>query len=528
MPTTQPDCHRTERIGRGLCLAIAVLLVTCTTLPPDVLGVPSYAFDQPLATQLGQSYLPQLAPGQSGFHLLVSGPEAFAARGALAEAAQRTLDLQYYIVDHDSTATLLMDGVLRAANRGVRVRLLVDDLNVGNRESDLAMLAGHPNVAVRLFNPFSRRGSFGLAQVLEWLGNTARLNRRMHNKLWIADGAVAVMGGRNLGDAYFNASPDSDFADLDVLAAGPVVGQVARSFDQYWNSEEAVPIASTVGPPPAPAELEQAWAGLTAQALRFRESDYVRTLRKTAFGGLVRTGQVPLVVAPAEALFDLPVDPRAGAIERKSAIFPVLHRSVGQARREVILVSPYLIPGAAGLEALCGLTHRGVRVRILTNSLASTDVPVVHAGYARYRPQMLACGVALYELRPGGPGARTPRLGLSSGASLHTKAIVVDGETVFIGSMNLDPRSRKLNTEVALRIESQELGRQLTALFDEATTLDQVLRVELDEPGNASASLHWESLENDRPVRYASEPMASEWRRWMARLLGALAPEALL
>ncbi|MBD9667410.1 phospholipase D family protein [Variovorax sp. VRV01] len=513
-----------------LLLAAALLLAACAAIAFDAPRAPSHAFDQPLQTSLGRTYFAQLAsaPGQSGFHLLVSGPEAFAARGALAAAAERTLDLQYYSVADDSTATLLLDGVLRAAQRGVRVRLLVDDLNVGDREAHLSVLAGHPNVEVRLFNPFSQRGSFGLVQVLELLGDGERLNRRMHNKLWIADGAVAVMGGRNLGNAYFNASQERDFADLDVLAAGPVVAEVSRSFDQYWNSREAVPIAAVAGPAPPLADLRQAWAEIAAQAGHFREGAYVRSLRRTAFGGLVRSGRVPLVVAPAEALFDVPANSLAGSPEATSAIFPVLRKDVEQARHDVILVSPYLVPGATGVEVLCGLARRGVRVRILTNSLASTDVPVVHAGYARYRPQLLACGVVLYELRPGGPGARTPRLGLSSGASLHAKAVVVDSHAVFIGSMNLDPRSSKLNTEVALRIESQELGGQLTALFGEATTLDQVFEVELDEPGNAASSLRWQSLDGDRPVRYSSDPLASAWRVWMARFLGGLAPEALL
>jgi putative cardiolipin synthase len=168
-----------------------------------------------------------------------------------------------------------------------------------------------------------------------------------------------------------------------------------------------------------------------------------------------------------------------------------------------------------------------VRVRILTNSLASTDVPLVHAGYARYRPQMLACGIELHELRPGVASPRT-RIGLSSGASLHSKAVVVDGELVFIGSMNLDPRSRHLNSELALRIDSRTLGRQMTTLFDDATTLDQAYRVGLDEPGNAKAALHWDAVVDGRPIRYTDEPLASAWRRWFVRLLGRLAPEDLL
>jgi len=518
------------RAERVVAVAVALLLAGCASVPFDGPRVPSYAFDQPLLTPLGQVYLPQLAskPGQSGFHLLVSGPEAFAARAALAESTQRTLDLQYYSVARGSTSTLLLDAALRAAQRGVRVRLLVDDLNVGDRESDLAMLAGHPNVEVRLFNPLSQRGGFGLKQVLELIGDSDRLNRRMHNKLWIADGAVAVMGGRNLGDTYFDASPEGDFADLDVLAAGPVVGEASRSFDEYWNSEWAVPIVSIVGPAPPPSELQRAWAEMAERAERFRRSDYVRALRETAFGLLVRTGQVPLVVAAAEVLSDPPGDPYIGEAEKKGAIFPVLRQVVERARQEVIMVTPYLVPGARGLDVLCGLTRRGVRVRIFTNSLASTDVALVHAGYARYRPRMLACGVQLYELRPKSLRAKGRRIGLSSGASLHTKAIVVDGKTVFVGSMNLDPRSRSLNSEVALQIDSPELGRQLTGLFDEATTLEEAFRVGLDEPGNPQSSLHWDGIENDQPVRYTSEPLASEWRRWVVRLLGALTPEDLL
>lgn len=510
-------------------MLVALLFMGCAPNRVGVSRTSSLAFDQPLQTPLGRTYAPLLPqPGQSLFHLLVSGPEAFAARAALAEAAQQTLDLQYYIVAHDASANALLDAALRAARRGVRVRLLVDDLNVGDHELHLASLAGESNLEVRLFNPFFQRGELGFSQLLEWLTDTDRLNRRMHNKLWIADGAVAVMGGRNLGDAYFNLSPGRDFADLDVLAAGEVVANMGRSFDRYWNSETAVPIQSIAGPSHAAVELQKLWDDMAARALRFRDSDYVRALQKTAFGGQVRTGRVPMVAAPAQILDQLPPDVPAGALEPAGAIFPQLRRSIENAQKEVVLVSPYLVPAPPGVEVLCGVARRGVVVRILTNSLASTDVPLVHAAYARYRPQLLACGITLHELRPGGPTDAAPRLGLSSGASLHSKAFVVDGETVFLGSMNLDPRSRLLNTEVALQIESRELGGQLTLLFDEAVEPGLVFHVALDEAGNAAASLHWESREKGQQVRYTRDPLASLWRRWMVGLLGALAPEAFL
>ena len=516
-----------------LLVALTVLVAGCASVRFDTERVPSYAFDQPHLTPLGQTYLPQLAdrPGQSGFHLLVSGQDAFAARAALSESSHRTLDLQYYIVAQDKTATMLLYSALRAAQRGVRVRLLIDDMNAGNREFDLAALVRHPNVEVRLFNTFSRRGSFGISRALELLGDGDRLNRRMHNKLWIADSAVAVIGGRNLGDVYFNASQKTDFGDLDVLAAGPVVADMARSFDQFWNSAWAVPVEAIVAAPHDDASSKFAATEMAERVAQFRESEYVRSLRTTALGRQVRAGTVPLVVAPASVLYDAPGEERAATADtadRKDTIFSVMRQSVERAQREVVLVTPYLVPGASGVALLCAVAGRGVRVRILTNSLVSTDVPIVHAGYARYRPQMLACGVELYEMRPGGLVSMPTRIGLSSGASLHTKAVVVDGDAVFIGSMNLDPRSARLNTEVALRIDSQELGRQLVALFDEATMLDQAFRVGLDEAGNVNAPLHWDAIESALPVRYAGEPLASAGRRWIVRILGALVPEDLL
>ena len=506
------------------------LIVGCASIRLDVPRTPSYAIDRPEDTDLGRGFGKQLAStaAQSGVHLLVSGKEAFAVRAALAESAQRTLDLQYYIVTQDATATLLLYRALRAAQRGVRVRLLIDDINTGLRDSDLAILARHPHVEVRLFNPFPIRGLSSMARVLELLGDAARLNRRMHNKLWIADNAVAVMGGRNLADTYFEAASERSFGDLDVLAAGAVVREISRSFDEYWNSAWAVPIEAVLRTPAAADDVDQALAEMAARADRFRESEYARTLRETGLGLLVHAGQLPLIPANATALYDLPGNLQADVPDKQGAIFPVLRRIVDGAQHEVILISPYFVPSDRSLELLCGLARRGVRIRVLTNSLASTDVPVVHAGYARRRPGLLACGVELYELRPPAAGSPRVRAGLSSGASLHAKAVVVDRQSIFLGSMNLDPRSKWLNTEVALQIESATLGEQLAGVFEEATAPDQVFRVRLDDAGNPAGALHWESVEDGRPVRFTSEPLASAWRRIITPIMGALTPEELL
>jgi putative cardiolipin synthase len=517
-----------------LALATGLLVMGCSTARVDVPRPLTQAIAHPEETLLGRSAAAQLAatPGQSGFNLLVSGQEAFLARAALAEAAERTLDLQYYIVAQDASATLLLYRALRAAQRGVRVRLLIDDIYAVGRDFDLAALATHPNVQIRVFNPFTYRGPFGLSRLFEWLGDSDRLNRRMHNKLWIADNAVAVIGGRNLGDAYFNVGTDNDFADLDVLAAGPVVQAMSNSFDAYWNSASATPVGAFLDTPLGAEHLEQALTRMAANAERFRASEYAQALRDSGIGPLLRAGRFPLVPASA-SVFDtgVPAPAAKGATDAARPVAVAIRQLVEGAQHEAMLISPYFIPSARGVDFLCGLVKRGVHVRVLTNSLASTDVPVVHAGYARYRPGLLACGVALHEMRPragqAGLSVRT-RAGLSSGASLHAKAVMVDGRSVLIGSMNLDPRSRQSNSEIAVLIESPILARQIGALFEEATAPEQAFGVELSEPGDANAPLVWRGSENGEPVRYQREPLASWWRRLVAGLLGVLAPEELL
>ena len=513
-----------------MLVAGVALVAGCATWRLEVPHAPSHAIDAGQDSFLARNVASRIdrSSGLSGFRVLASGQEAFLARAALAESAQHSLDLQYFIVAEDATATLLLYRTLRAAQRGVRVRLLVDDLYVAGRDADLAVFAAHPNVEVRVFNPFRFRSLQGLARILEILGDGARLNQRMHNKLWIADNAAGVVGGRNLGDAYFAAQGASDFADLDLLATGPIVAELSRSFDEYWNSELAVPIEAIAGEPPVAGQLEEVLAQMASKADRFRDTEYAQSLRATDLGRLLRRGEVPLVAARATALRESPAKPPGDAADRHPESPISLRPIVEKARREAILVSPYFIPSERGMGVLCALVRQGIRVRILTNSLASTDVPVVHAGYAHYRPRLLACGVELHELRPGAKRAEGARRGLSSGGSLHAKALVVDREVVVVGSMNFDPRSRFSNTEIGVLIESAELGGELGTLFDEATSLDQSFRVELTNPGDENSPLTWAALENGLPVRYTEEPLAGWWRRVSSAVLGALAPEEML
>ncbi len=513
-----------------LALALLALLPGCSTLRLDVARPVSYAVAQTQDSLLGRAYLSRYpASGDiSGVRLLASGVEAFVMRAALAEAAERSIDMQYYVVAQDATATLLLYRTLLAAQRGVRVRLLLDDIGAAGRDFDLATLAAHPNVQIRIFNPFLQRAPFGMSRLFEFIGDSERLNRRMHNKLWIADNAVAVTGGRNLGDVYFAAQGEGDFADLDVLATGPVVAQASQSFDEYWNSEWAIPIIGFVDEAPGRAEFHGALAGLAEYAARFRETEYARALRSADLGRQLREGSLAFIAARAWAAYDPPGKIDKTAPADGGRVLTALRPLVEAARHEVILVSPYFIPSARGLDLLCALVQRGVKVRLLTNSLASTDVPAVHSGYSRYRPRLLACGVHLHELRLNLTRAARTRSGLSSGASLHAKAIAVDRKIVMVGSMNLDPRSRLSNTEIAIAIESAELGEQLAALFEEATALDQAYEVRLSEPGNAGAPLLWLGREGEHAVQFSDEPGASAWRRFIADLFDVFLPEDLL
>jgi putative cardiolipin synthase len=527
--------RRVRRAVAALGLAVIVTLTSaaCTTPRPDVPRPFSQAWPRPEETVLGREFEQQLAghPGKSGFYPLASGMDAFTVRASLAETAERTLDLQYFIVHEDTTTQFLLYRVLRAADRGVRVRLLIDDLDAAGRDFDLASFAAHPNIEVRAFNPFASRGPLGLSQLLDFLGDPARLNRRMHNKLWIADNAMAIVGGRNLGDEYFDAHGEVNFADLDILAAGSVVRDISRSFDDYWNSEWAVPIEALVAAPLGAAQLAAFERILEARLDGFRDSDYARALRETHLGFRLRSGQLPLIPADAIALYDPPAKiSGSGADAAPRQIFASRMRPiVDTVQREVILISPYFIPSDEGIAVLGAVARRGVRVRILTNSLASTDyVPLAYAGYARLRARLLAAGLELYEMRPeprDAGGSRRPLA--SSGAYLHTKAVVVDRRHVVIGSMNLDPRSRLYNTEVAVLLESSELGARLGTLFEEAVRPTHAFRVERAGRGQET-ELVWITEEAGKEVRYDREPLAGFWRRLLAKLLGAFAPEDLL
>lgn len=486
-------------------LAAAVLLLAVLSACIGPVEVPahekpvSHALEQPEATALGQALDPALEahPDQSGLRLLIEGREAFVARLRLARAAERTLDLQVYLWDADATGLMLMAAMVDAADRGVRVRLLLDDLNRPGRDSDLAVLDAHPNIHLRLFNPArAREGA-----VLDFLVDFDRMNHRMHNKAMIADNTLAIIGGRNVADHYFTVAEESNFRDVDLLAAGPVVSEASALFDTFWNSEWAVPLAAFLeDPPPAP---DPSLAGdLAARA--FEGSDQPFDLKEAV---LAADTAAPADLAEglnwgaAEVFGDLP-----GA---ETPSHPGLLTELtdgddgGPIRRELLVEVAYFIPGDAGVRRLCGLARQGVDVAILTNSFGSNDMSMAHAGYARYRKPLLACGVRLFELRPDADLVERDWEWLAPGsrANLHSKAAVLDRRRAVVGSFNMDPRSNRLNTEMALLVHdarlAERLAEHITAGMDPANSY----RLALEDGG-----IVWITLRDGRLEQHRAEP----------------------
>ena len=504
---------------RHLVLASLLLLAACAPAPPR----PELAHDAVLppaqATRLDERVQAEGAahPGQSGFRLVFDGVEAFALRAASARAAGRSLDVQYYIWHNDTTGRLLVRELLQAADRGVRVRLLLDDMDARANNFALAGIDAHPNIEVRVFNPYgSREGSAG--KFTETVAGAKRLNRRMHNKAWIADNRVALTGGRNVGDEYFAASEATNFFDLDFLAVGPAVEELGRAFDGYWNSTAAYPIAALAKAPPDEAALAALRAKGEEAYARDRQSAFVRALPTSEPVQKLMAGQLPMQwSAHWQVLADAPMKSLAESAEPvRSAVLEGLRARMLQARSEITLISPYFVPGEEGTSGLVAQQAAGKRVSILTNSLAANDVAAVHGGYSRYRKPLLEGGIALYELKPtagAGEGGKKSWFG-SSGASLHTKAALFDRREVFVGSFNLDPRSVSLNCEQGVLVENEELARELQARYEAATGGRFAWKLGRNEKG----ALTW----TDDSGTLAKEPQASFGRKlqsWMTRVL---------
>ena len=516
---------------------LAALATGCATLPDGLQGPSSRAIPASTDTALGRlARSSQPDPDLSGFRLMPSGDAALDTRLQLAARAQRSLDVQYYHIENDDTGRTFLRSLRDAALRGVRVRLLMDDLYTAGEDELLLGLAATPGVEMRLFNPFPAGRSRLSTRFAASLFDFSRVQRRMHNKLFIADGALAVAGGRNIGSRYFTQTTGENFLDLDTVVAGALLPRLAQLFDRYWNSEHVVPIERLVTDTRPAAERRQRFEELTGAANN-------RPPRRPAPNDLLgyapladdlAAGRLGLVWARAEAYADSP-DRVLGLTAQYGGVplldvdgvrYNVIER-LRRARLVVAIVSPYLIPGDEGLDAMRRARERGVALSLVTNSLAATDEPLVHTGYRRYRQRMLELGVGLYELSSQRT-RRSVRLGLfgTQIGRLHAKTAVFDREWLFIGSMNFDPRSDRHNTELGLFIQSPELARQLVKLAD---TLKRqgTYRLALDDRG----SLVWIGSDEDgdgAATPLTEEPDSSPWERLMLNLLAPLVPESLL
>ncbi len=504
---------------QGILVSMLVLLVGCSGFPKDYSRFVSYAPDPDTNGRIARITHEELNkhPGKSGLYSLEGGQDSLVARLALVDAAERSLDIQYYIWHQDATGLLLLDRILQAADRGVQVRLLLDDLGNIPTDETLLALATHPNISIRIFNPTSQRTLWMLSAFLEF----ERINGRMHNKSLTADSQVTIIGGRNIGDEYFENHEALDFGDLDVLAIGPVVRQVVDSFDIYWNSVYSIPIVAAAKREAESDALKKLRPTL-AKAASVTGSDYVSDLSNSPLNRILKTRCIlPLEWGVAHALYDEPEKVENGN-HRARELMPLLEPTINRAREEVVIVSSYFIPGKEGVKLIRRLRNKGITVRVITNSITATDVFPVHANYAKYRKKLLRMGVELYEIKSDAPiwskkDQRRKRkketgIGSVSRSSLHTKAFIFDRKHIFIGSLNLDPRSIEINTEIGLLIESESLATDTIRRLDAKLPVNayrlELKSIDPDDP-IAGDRIEWVTTENGKEVRYRSEPFVS-------------------
>jgi len=563
-----------RRVLPALAIAFTALWLSgCASLPSEVDRPVSTALANPAETRLGALVAARAAKAgtrnDSGFALVGDAELAFTSRMTLIKAAQKTLDIQYYAIFADDSTERMFDALREAAGRGVRIRILLDDFNTSGKNAQVLKLAFEKNFELRLFNPLpGGRGSM-VMRILGNLKDAARLQRRMHNKIFVADNAVAITGGRNLGETYFGQSEGTNFVDIDVLAAGRIARDLSASFDQYWNNPLAYPVQSLMtaeqiealkrpppGAGPAPGKLEEDPAKLAAAtqaAIAKSNADAAgvnstTTTRTTTSPSGVTTTIAPLpdsadlrlltwTWAPSVLLVDKPSKIAADADtteESQDTTVDGLLQLMSQAKGNLLIVSPYFVPGERMMKGFAELRQRGVRVRVLTNSLASNDAPAAHVGYARYRKALLEMGIEIYEMRAEQEGSFSSfgsaalaggSTGGSTGgsrASLHSKVVVMDDRLLVVGSMNLDLRSQLQNSEVAIVIRNRAISAEATRLI-EPTLASGAYRVELED-----GQLVWRAPQGSQLKDSRVEPDASWGLKLMLKLIGPFAPDEML
>lgn len=499
-------------------LLSACTVVGCATIDYDYPRQAAYFLPDTADTRIGLAVAPLVEPrprDQAGFYSMNDGIDALTARLLLARNAERSIDVQYYLIKNDIVGRAFIATLLDAADRGVRVRVLLEDMFTSGYDFGLAALDSHPNFSIRIFNPFNR-GAAGKV----WSAATGfgRINRRMHNKSFTVDNQITIIGGRNIADEYFGAREDAKFGDLDVMGIGAVVQDASSMFDTYWNHETALPVPAVVKQPENPEEA--------LRDLRNQLAAATDDLRGTKYADAVRA-QYLEYLQPGKKIFqwspfELVVDSPDKGVTRKSkdadSIVTPLVQSIRAAERELLIVSPYFVPTKSGIEGLKALEQRGVQVKVITNSLAANNQLIVHGGYATSRQPLLVGGVEIFETRPDAEVAGAEFVSASGAkATLHTKAFIVDDKEVFIGSFNFDPRSANLNTELGIIIRNAELASSYRLLINGALR-KQTFEVFLNDNG----SIRWRGYKDDTEALYSKEPETTWGQRamaWLARII---------
>jgi putative cardiolipin synthase len=521
-----------------LVASAAILLGACSSVPArfDKPKPVSVALPHPEGTRLGAQFdsASRQHNGDSAFRVISVGVDGFLARAQMIDAAERTLDLQYFIFRGDETGRLITDALIRAADRGVRVRVLVDDGATVAGDEQILALDAHPNIEIRIFNPFVYRGHNTLRRTIEFAFNSPRLDYRMHNKLLVVDNAAALIGGRNIGNQYFQMDPDSQFADTDVFAAGPIAVQLSATFDEFWSSRFAVPAAALLRSQRSGKALAERRERASDHSERHLETlktdgvDYVARLASDEpYAGII-SGRLPLVWAQAQVISDTPdkkgVD-KGNVGGRLMA--PQVLLAARATQSELLMITPYLVPTPDELRTVEDLRGRAIRVGILTNSLTSAPDLIAQAGYMKYRVPLLKDGVEVYEVRSllgntRGSG-ETAVVSHYGNYGLHAKLMVFDRKRLFIGSMNFDQRSRHLNTEIGLIIDSPELAQETVVRFDRMVQPENVYAPAwLDPHAGAPGHLVWHTREDGKDIEYLREPARGSWQKFKLNVMSWL------
>ncbi len=510
-----------------LVLLSLSFLGSCTSLPDNSKKIPSQTITDGETTRLGKGFNADLQkhPGLTGVYLLGNGLDAFVGRAILARLAEKSIDVQYYMFHQDTVGRLLIKELLDAADRGVRVRLLVDDMYGEEADDVWSTLNSHPSFEVFLFNPFVR----GQSKNLQFITRLRTVNHRMHSKTFTVDNQATIVGGRNIGDEYFDADPNLAFSDLDVMAIGPSVPDISEEFDEYWNSRHAFPI-STLLDTPVNEGLDKLRQDLDTLPQQKAAAIYINALKNSNLAKALMNTTAHFSFAEAVVVHDSSEKLTKGKDWKDERLISQLAPYIQQATEEFILVSPYFVPGKKGADALCKLSDQGVQVRVLTNSLVSNDVAAVHTGYMRHRKQLLRCGVELYELNEQIKKVQGKHFtwlpGLSK-SSLHAKTMSIDRKAMFIGSFNFDQRSLNINNEIGILFYEPVIAGDSSRHFAEHIE-DVAFRVELivDEKGNEK--MRWTGTEDNQEVVFYSEPYAGFWKKLEVNLMRILPIDSML